>query len=427
MTDAVDHIPPTECENKLRREHEELVRLFKLVQVAKQEWEKSMDCVDDMVILADMKDNIKRCNKALREFTGKSYQEILGKNWNDLLAQCGIKINAWHGKGLELQHGQSGRWFLLNTYPAAGIDENAVSGTVITIHDTTELKQMTRELERKNREVEQAYEELKATQARILQQEKMASIGQLAAGVAHEINNPMGFIGSNLGTLNKYMDRVTEFVRAQSEVADAALSPEAAATLREKRSALKIDYILDDTRKLISESLDGADRVKTIVQNLKSFSRVDQAEQKHASINECIDTTINIAWNELKYKTTLHKEYGDLPLTKCWPQQLNQVFMNLLVNAAHAIEKQGVVTIRTWAEAGSVFASISDTGMGILPENLGRIFEPFFTTKEVGKGTGLGLSIAYDIIKKHNGDISVQSEIGKGTTFTLRIPIVEGR
>jgi len=275
--------------------------------------------------------------------------------------------------------------------------------------------------------LEKAYTELKATQAKILQQEKMASIGQLAAGVAHEINNPIGFISSNLGTLDKYVNRLTEFITAQSEVLGALKSVESEEVLREKRKKLKLDYIIPDIKALIEESLDGADRVRRIVQDLKSFSRVDEAEYKHADINECIESTINIVWNELKYKAVLKKEYGEIPLTKCYPQQLNQVFMNLLVNAAHAIEKQGEITIRTWHEDGSIFVAISDTGAGIPKENISRLFDPFFTTKEIGKGTGLGLSITYDIVKKHTGDIMVHSEEGKGTSFTVRIPIVEGR
>jgi two-component system NtrC family sensor kinase len=151
---------------------------------------------------------------------------------------------------------------------------------------------------------------------------------------------------------------------------------------------------------------------------------VDEADYKYADLNECIESTVNIVWNELKYKAILKKDYGKLPLTKCYPQQINQVFMNLLINAVHAIEKQGEITIKTWEEDKSIWAAISDTGRGIPEEHLNKIFEPFFTTKEVGKGTGLGLSITYEIVQKHNGDITVESEVGKGTTFKVRIPIV---
>ncbi|GBD95321.1 MAG TPA: GHKL domain-containing protein [Nitrospirae bacterium] len=279
--------------------------------------------------------------------------------------------------------------------------------------------------ELKNHEIEKANKEITATQSQLLQQEKMASIGQLAAGVAHEINNPMGFISSNLGTLGKYTNRLTEFIKSQTGVIESLQSTEASDRLKDTRRKLKLDYIFEDIEELIKESVDGAERVKKIVQNLKTFSRVDGAEHRHANINECIESTLNIVRNELKYKAVVEKEYGEIPLTKCYPQQLNQVFVNLLVNAAQAIEKQGIIKIRTWNGDAFICVSISDTGQGIPEEKLNRIFEPFFTTKDVGEGTGLGLSITYDIVKKHKGEITVESEVGKGSTFTVKIPVVE--
>lgn len=290
----------------------------------------------------------------------------------------------------------------------------------------TELEASHRATAEKNLELETANAELKNAQSQMLQREKMASIGQLAAGVAHEINNPIGFIASNLNTLEKYIDRLKEFIDAQSRHIASAGNASDAAALDALRSKLKLDYILGDARELTAESLDGTDRVSKIVQGLKSFSRVDQAEHKEADINECLESTLNIVWNELKYKAEVRKELGDLPPTRCYPQQLNQVFMNLLVNAAHAIEKQGVITIRTWQQDGSIRISVADTGNGIPEKNLNRLFEPFFTTKEVGKGTGLGLSIAYEIVKKHNGSITVTSREGEGTTFTVTIPVAHG-
>ncbi len=303
--------------------------------------------------------------------------------------------------------------------------DTIVSGHVLKVAEL--FNKMMDILESQHKKLEQAYRELKAAQSQILQSEKMASIGQLAAGVAHEINNPMGFIMSNLGSLQRYVERLLEFIKVQSEAIKefGVQSSELRDKIDESRKSLKIDYITEDINNLIKESLDGADRVKKIVQDLKSFSRVDEAEWKMADINAGIESTINIVWNELKYKAKVIKEYGDIPLTKCNPGQINQVFMNMLVNAAHAIEKQGEITVKTWHEDRNIFVSISDTGCGIPEDKISRIFEPFFTTKEVGKGTGLGLSIAYDIVKKHNGDITVESEIGKGTTFTVKIPVVE--
>lgn len=286
------------------------------------------------------------------------------------------------------------------------------------------LHQANAELEQKvgerTHELEKAYSDLKSTQSQMLQGEKMASIGQLAAGVAHEINNPIGFISSNLTTLKKYIDRLAEYVGALSQTTPVKIEPQ----IKELRKTLKIDYILEDGKDLIEESLDGTDRISNIVKGLKSFSRVDDAKQAPADINQCLESTINIIWNELKYKATIEKEYAELPLTHCYPQQLNQVFMNILMNAAQAIEGKGVIGVKTWQQGENIFVAISDSGAGIKPENLPKLFEPFFTTKTVGKGTGLGLSISYDIIKKHNGKLTVQSEVGRGTTFTICIPAV---
>ncbi len=260
-------------------------------------------------------------------------------------------------------------------------------------------------------------EEKQKMQAIIYQQEKMASIGQLAAGVAHEINNPIGFITSNLASLQKYIEKLLNYVES---VSDGLGSKE----LQQLYKKLKIDYISEDIYDLIGESIEGTTRLSEIVQNLKSFSRLDDEKLVDADINECLEDTIKVIWNELKYKVKLNKKYGELSLAKCNPRQLNQVFMNLLINASHAIDEQGIITIKTFEDEKELVVVISDTGNGISQENLNRLFEPFFTTKEVGKGTGLGLSIAHEIIQKHNGTISVESELGKGTAFTIKLPIL---
>ncbi|HKK01334.1 MAG TPA: ATP-binding protein [Desulfuromonadales bacterium] len=291
---------------------------------------------------------------------------------------------------------------------------------------TSKLEKANSELIQLTSELEEANRELKSAQSQILQQEKMASIGQLAAGVAHEINNPMGFIISNLNSLGKYAEKITTFLGIQSDAVQALIDETGSAdiieNLQRQKQRLKMDYIVNDLDSLIRESQDGAERIKEIVQNLKSFSRVGESEFKVADINEGIEKTINIVWNELKYKAEVKKDYGDIPPIYCNLGELNQVFMNLLVNAAQAIETQGKIAIKTFRDEKDVFVAISDTGSGIPPEKLGRIFEPFFTTKEVGKGTGLGLSIAYDIVKKHGGEIGVESSAGAGTVFTIRLP-----
>jgi PAS domain S-box-containing protein len=296
------------------------------------------------------------------------------------------------------------------------------------IERTKELETANAELKLLAMQLEAAYDDLKSAQSQALQREKMASIGQLAAGVAHEINNPMGFIMSNLNTLQKYTEKLAGFIGMQSaaieELSKAAGASRVVNALKEEKRKIKLDYLLEDLNSLLGESMDGAERVKKIVQDLKGFARLDEAEVKTADINQGIESSINIIWNELKYKATLKKEYGSIPLTLCNLGQLNQVFMNILMNAAQAIETHGEIVVRTWSEDGNIYITISDTGMGIPADKMDKLFEPFYTTKEVGQGTGLGLSIAYDIIKKHNGEIRVASEVGKGTTFTIALPVV---
>lgn len=287
----------------------------------------------------------------------------------------------------------------------------------------TRLKKAYDQLSEKNAALEKAYGELKAAQAQLLQQDKMASIGQLAAGVAHEINNPMSFIISNLSSFNKYVAKLAAYLNV-SEKLLCEHSPLLRGALEQEKTKYKVNAVLSDLPELVCESLDGAERVKKIVQELKNFSRIDRAEFSYEDLNQAIESTLSIAWNEIKYKAEVTKDYGDLPKVYCNSGQMNQVFLNLLINAAQAIEGKGEIRITTLHEDDCVRAKIRDSGRGIPPEDLKRIFEPFFTTKEVGKGTGLGLAIAYDIIvNKHGGKIEVESAPGKGTTFTVTLPV----
>ncbi|MFO7578490.1 MAG: ATP-binding protein [Pelovirga sp.] len=293
---------------------------------------------------------------------------------------------------------------------------------------TAELQELNREIETSRHELAVAYDDLKAKQATILHQDKMACIGLLAAGVAHDINNPIGFVASNLAELQAYMPKIRQVIAMQDSILAAKGSTSPLLTeLNRLREDCDFDLMLEDLDLLVVESLEGSERVSKIVNNLRTFSRVDDTEYVAADITECLESTINITANELRYKAIVRREYGDLPKVFCYPQQLNQVFMNLLINAAQAIVQRGEVLVRTWVDGDDVLISIADTGCGIEKEHLNNIFEPFFTTKEVGKGTGLGLSITYDIINRHHGEISVVSERGHGTTFTIRLPINAGK
>lgn len=274
------------------------------------------------------------------------------------------------------------------------------------------------ELARRRKEEQQV-------QIQLLQSEKLASIGQLAAGIAHEINNPVGFVTSNLGSLDAYHRAIFEVLDAYEALETSGPLSETAAlsAIRELKHKKKIARIRADIDELLAESREGLIRVAKIVSDLKSFSRADSDSWQWVDLHQGIDSTLNIVWNEIKYHCTLHKDYGDIPKVYCLSTQLNQVFLNLLVNASQAIAKKGEITIRSGQVAGEVFIAIADTGAGIPAENLPKLFEAFFTTKPVGKGTGLGLSIAYNIVQKHGGRIEVASTVGAGTTFTVWLPI----
>jgi signal transduction histidine kinase len=256
---------------------------------------------------------------------------------------------------------------------------------------------------------------LEQARRQLMQSEKLAAIGQLAAGVAHEINNPVGYVYSNLQSLESYL---TDLFR----LTDAIDSAESLENVRAIKQSIDYEFVRDDLKDLLAESREGIERVKTIISAMKDFSHIEEEEFKPADIQRGIETTLNVVNNELKYKARVIREFGDLPPVECIISQVNQVVMNLLVNAAHAISEFGQIHIRTRTDGDNVVIEIEDTGKGISEENLNRIFEPFFTTKPIGKGTGLGLSLSFNIIEKHNGRIEVDSKPGKGTCFRITLP-----
>jgi two-component system, NtrC family, sensor kinase len=298
-----------------------------------------------------------------------------------------------------------------------------------SLTDITDRKRMEETLKEKSEEQQQLIRKLQEAHDQLLQSEKMASIGQLAAGIAHEINNPIGFVNSNMGTMRTYVDTLFDVVdRYELAIASVPVDPELKQRVKQLHKQADLDFLKEDTTALVKESIDGLKRVKDIVQALKDFSHVGESDWQIADLHHGLDSTLNIVNNEIKYKAKVIKEYDPaLPQIKCLASQLNQVFMNLLINAAHAIKESGAelggIRIRTGHEADWVWVEVTDTGCGIPPENLNRIFEPFFTTKPVGSGTGLGLSLSYGIVNKHGGKIDVASEVGKGTRFTVRLPV----
>ena len=286
------------------------------------------------------------------------------------------------------------------------------------------LEDKSRELYELNINLEQSLVNLQQAQSQLVQSEKMASVGQLAAGIAHEINNPVGFIASNLGSLREYFQDIVELLEAQAIFHGTlpADTPGLAEILKKKK-AINLALILEDVDSLVDESIDGTRRVKKIVSDLSEFSHVNSPDLSEQDINEMLEKALSIAANEIKYNAEVVREFTDVPAVVCNGGKLGQVFLNLLINASHAIEERGLITIRTLKQKDGVRIQIEDTGSGIPEDNLAKIFDPFFTTKDVGKGTGLGLHIVNDVVASHGGRIDVDSVLGEGTCFTIDLPI----
>jgi len=360
-----------------------------------------LDTVPAMVYLKDIDHRYVAVNKAFCDTIGKISSEIIGKTDYDILP---IDVaDEYH----EADKAVMDRDSRVDDHERQSRDNNGdivwVSTTKVPLHDNQGLVNGVVGLVQDVSDIHRSRDQL-------VQSDKLAAIGTLAAGVAHEINNPIGFINSNLNTMRKYLQRTIEHIESLPCDDD---------TLKKEMKDITSDF-----GEAIEESIEGAGRIRDIVADLKSFSRVDKAGKGNANLNEGIQSTLNIVWNELKYKCKVEKEFGDIPDIYCMANQLNQVFMNLLMNAGHAItHDQGLIKIKTWADDSDIYVSIADNGTGIPRENMGKLFEPFFTTKDVGKGTGLGLSLAFDIIKKHGGQIDVKSEVGQGAEFTISLPL----
>lgn len=308
-------------------------------------------------------------------------------------------------------------------YHKADVDHGLVSRSLDIMSD--ELNQRNAALEQEKQEQALLIARLAQAHSQLLQSEKMASIGQLAAGVAHEINNPIGYVNSNFGALSEYFNGLLKMSQCLVDVAAHLPAPQ-----RTEVQALcapyKLEILREDVCDVLRESQEGLARVKQIVQNLKDFAHPDSGTFVMADLHDGLRSTLAIVANEVRYRADVVTEWGDLPEVQCIPGELNQVFMNLLVNAAQAMPEspRGTIWVRTRAIApDQVEVEISDNGSGIAPANLSKIFDPFFTTKPIGKGTGLGLSLSYGLVQKHHGSIQVESTMGQGTCFRIRLPV----
>jgi two-component system, NtrC family, sensor kinase len=288
------------------------------------------------------------------------------------------------------------------SYPI--MHKSRVAALVLIVHDVTERETL---------------------QKRLLSSAKLASIGELAAGVAHEINNPLGFVTSNCNSLSRYSAALTEYIALLDGAVSAAISPTSSERQRlsEAKARMDIDFIQQDMSELLKETHDGLSRVSKIVRDLKTFARADDDVTEQCEINMLIENALNLSRNEIKYNLELVRKLSPVPSVTGYPGQLVQVFTNMFVNAAHAVKERGVLTVATGVTDKGIRISIADTGEGISEKNLSRIFDPFFTTKPPGKGTGMGLSISYGIIERHGGRITVHSEVGVGTEFLIELPL----
>jgi signal transduction histidine kinase len=308
-------------------------------------------------------------------------------------------------------------------------DKGEYKGIGVVLHL---LKAMERQLAKHSGELAKAYKRLQESQAQLVQSEKMASLGQMVAGVAHEINTPLGYVRNNVEMTQQLFTQAQELVSVYDTLVTTLYSEEESDetqlqaqlnNIAERSAVFKEEDSFAEMQDLFKDTLYGVEQISELVLNLKNFSRLDQAKVDNISLNDCFESTLVIAKNTIKHKVKVIKQYGDIPKIPCSPSQINQVLLNLLTNAAQAMSTPGNVLLRTYADEKWVYAVVQDDGSGIPKEVLPKIFDPFFTTKPIGEGTGLGLSISYKIIQQHGGQIKVASQQGKGTRFLISLPI----
>jgi PAS domain S-box-containing protein len=389
----------------------------------------------DVIYSTNLEGNITVWNRAAEEVYGRDEEEaissfvedIIEKKWGDYsFPEVFEKVQVDGKMVIDVERARGGKSSssLCTISPVLDPRDGVVAISFIE-KDISDIKRLHEELKEKNRELEGLIVDLRERESQLIQSEKMASIGQLAAGMAHEINNPTGFIKSNLQTFSEYARDLGTFV---AEILQRLDGGKMDGSLSKMAEDLNISFILEDLKNVVSESMEGVQRIQHIVQNVKTFAHKGELEKERVDLTNVLEGAITLAWNEIKYKARVEREYEPGIELECFPIQLGQVVLNMLVNAAQAIEgKEGEIRVSTSREGDNVVVTVSDNGKGMPEEVKKRIFEPFYTTKPVGKGTGLGLSIAYDIIvEKHGGKIDFASEDGKGSTFTMELPLTNG-
>ncbi|MEZ5361294.1 MAG: ATP-binding protein [Bryobacterales bacterium] len=403
------------------RLYEELQRRSKELEESEQKYRALMQEASEAILLAaDSTKRIVEVNERAETLTGRPRERLIGRTLAQVLPIPELEEPETYDKIAESGNlrltfstdadGEHRRFDLSATRVSYGAHRLI---QVICL-DVTEREKLADHLrvhaQELEREVEAATKDLRTSQAKLVQQEKMAALGRLVAGVAHEMNTPIGTINSNADTLARSLSVLREMTAGEN-------APE---QLKDNKRLAQVLSLLDDISRINKLA---CERIVSIVGSLRNFARLDQAELQMADLHEGLDSTLTLVYHELKNRIEVVKEYGDIPPVRCHPNQINQVFMNLLVNAAQAIPERGEIRIKTFREGDMVKVQIADSGVGIPPANLERIFDPGFTTKGVGVGTGLGLSICFKIAEDHKGGIDVESEVGKGSAFTLRLPI----
>lgn len=398
------------------------------------------------ILLKDIHSRFVYCNEKYAESTNLPIEELIGKTDMDLYPPDKAALYT-HSDQIVLEsdkttehffrHLESDTEYITRVLKTVVKNERGqAEGILCVFEDFTDRIRIEEGLKNAVEELEASNQQLREMQSQLVQNEKLASIGQLAAGIAHEINNPMGFVNSNFSTLKKYIACLTAMYEVYEQFLGGLESglphdlEKELQKVREARDEMQIDYICEDIPELFKDSEEGMKRIIKIVKNLRDFSRIDQIEDfSHANLADCLQSTLVVSRNELKYATDIITHFDDIPDVYCNSGLLNQVFLNILVNAAQAIDQQGrpekgTIEIKTYSDEDSVICQISDDGPGIPADIVSRIFDPFFTTKPAGKGTGLGLNVSYDIVvNKHKGQLLVDSQVGQGTTFTIKIPI----